>query len=74
MDNMCSSTTEAITYDCNDNMIYSCWSPPMVKIIGANGTDFTLLLSDSFTEAYEIYMDSKNRLWISGYIGFVIYN
>jgi outer membrane protein assembly factor BamB len=74
MATICSSEIRSVKFDCNGNMIYSCATPPMVKIIGADGTNSTLLLNDSLTEAYETYIDSKNRLWITGMNGFVVYN
>jgi ligand-binding sensor domain-containing protein len=55
-------------------MIYSCWAPPILKIIGANGINSTILLNDTFNSAYDSYIDSKNRLWIGGNNGFVVYN
>jgi hypothetical protein len=74
MSNMCSSQIRSVKYDCNNNMIYSCETPPMVKIIGKNGINSTLQLSDSFTRVYDQYIDSKNRLLISGRNGTVVYN
>jgi hypothetical protein len=73
MSNICSSGIRSVKYDCNGNMICSCNSPPMIKIIGANGINSTILLNNLFTSASEIYIDSKNRLWITGKYGFVIY-
>jgi DNA-binding beta-propeller fold protein YncE len=74
MANMCSSFIRSIKFDCNANMIYSCTHPPMVKIIGADGINSTLLLNDFFTESLETYVDSKSRLWIGGKNGFIVYN
>jgi WD40 repeat protein len=74
MSNMCSSQIRSVKYDCNNNMIYSSETPPMVKIIGKNGINSTLQLSDSFTRVYDQYIDSKNRLLISGRNGTVVYN
>jgi hypothetical protein len=73
MDNMCSMRIRSIKFDFND-MIYSCAIRPMVKIIGTNGFNSTLLLNDIFTEVFETYIDSKKRLWIGGNNGFVVYN
>jgi 6-phosphogluconolactonase (cycloisomerase 2 family) len=74
MNNMCSSLVWSVEFDCNGNMIYSCESPPMLKIMGANGINSTLLLNNTFTKALETYIDSKNRLWIGGNPGIVVYN
>jgi hypothetical protein len=74
LDNMCSMRIRSIKFDWNGNMIYSCGMPPMVNIIAKNGINSTLLLDDIFTEAFEIYIDSQNRLWIGGNDGFVVYN
>jgi ligand-binding sensor domain-containing protein len=74
MHDMCLSHIRSVKFDCNGNMIYSCLTPPMVIVIGTNGINSTLLLSGTFTQASEIYIDSKNRLWIGGNNGIVIYN
>jgi hypothetical protein len=74
MDNMCESFIYSLKFYCISNMIYSCFSPPMVRIIGTNGINTTFLLNDTFTEAFDTYIDSKNRLWIGGNNGFVVYN
>jgi ligand-binding sensor domain-containing protein len=71
---MCSSAINSVKFDCNDNMIYSCEFPPMLKIIGKNGINTTVSLNNTFTQAYETFVDSKNRLWIGGNNGLVIYN
>jgi ligand-binding sensor domain-containing protein len=75
MANMCSNNIYSVKYECNGNIIYSCeWNPVMVKITGTNGINFTLSLNGILTRAYDTYIDSKNRLWIGGNNGFVIYN
>jgi ligand-binding sensor domain-containing protein len=71
MNNMCSSHIYSISNDFFGNMIYSCKSPPMVKIIGTNAT---LLLSNTFSEVWTTFIDSKNILWIGGVNGIVVYN
>jgi hypothetical protein len=73
MTNMCSSNIWSVRHDCNGNMIYSCYNPPMLKIIGINGINSTLLLNDSFPLATETFIDSKNRLWIGGRNGSIVY-
>jgi ligand-binding sensor domain-containing protein len=73
MNNMCSSSIWSVKFDCNDNMIYSCFYPPMVKIIGTNGINTTIPLNDIFMLASGLYIDSKNRLWIGGHNGSVVY-
>jgi DNA-binding beta-propeller fold protein YncE len=73
MVNMCSSSIWSVKFDCNDNMIYSCFYPPMVKIIGTNGINTTIPLNDIFMLASGLYIDSKNRLWIGGHNGSVVY-
>jgi outer membrane protein assembly factor BamB len=72
--NMCPIFIWSVKFDCNGNMIYSCQSPPIVKIIGANGINSTLILSGSITDAFGTYIDSMNRLWIGGNGGFVVFN
>jgi ligand-binding sensor domain-containing protein len=74
MENMCSSSVNSVKYDCQGNMIYSCSNPPMVKIIGSNGINTTVLLNDTFTGTRDTYIDSRNRLWIGGNNGAVVYN
>jgi ligand-binding sensor domain-containing protein len=74
MDNMCSSLIYSVKTDCNNNLIYTCKFPPEVKILGTNGINFTLLLDNTFVNAYETFIDSKNRLWIGARAGIVVYN
>jgi hypothetical protein len=72
MDNLCSNFIESVKYECNGDMFYSCDNPPKLKVIGTNGINSTLFLNEFFT-AHEAYIDLKNRLWIGGNNGFVIY-
>jgi hypothetical protein len=74
MTTMCSYNVWSVRFDFKGNMIYSCFYPPIVRIIGTNGINSTLLLNDSFPHVYVVYCDSKNRLWIGGNNSFVVYN
>lgn len=74
MANMCSSSIRLVKFDCNGNMFYSCYSPPIIKIIGTSGVNTTLFLNDTFPLAYDTFTDSKNRLWLGGRYAFAIYN
>jgi WD40 repeat protein len=74
MDNMCSSPIYSVKYDCNGNMIYSCFNPPVIKAIGKNNINATLSVNDSFNRALEAFTDSKNRLWIGGNNAIVAYS
>jgi ligand-binding sensor domain-containing protein len=74
MDKMCSNSISSVKYDCMGNMIYLCWSPPMVKMMGTNDINSTLLLNDLFNFVFEAFIDSKNRLWTGGNNGFIVFD
>jgi hypothetical protein len=71
---LCSEVIRSIKFYYNANMIHSCFNPPKAIIIGTNGVSSLLLLNDSFTRASETYIDSKNRLWIGGDTGLIVYD
>jgi ligand-binding sensor domain-containing protein len=74
MADMCTSSIRSIKFDFNGNMIYSCFNPPMVKIIGMTCINSTLLLNGTLSEVSETYIDSNDRLWIGGNNGSVVYS
>jgi hypothetical protein len=73
MDSMCSGRIYSIKFDYYGDIIYSCGTPPKVKVIGSNGINLTLSFDDTYYSVHETYIDSKKRLWIGGNNGFVVY-
>lgn len=67
------SYIRSVNFDCHGNMIYSCWSPPLIYMLNLNGTNLTMPMNNLFSNVQQVYVDSMKRLWIGGVKGFAIF-